>query len=201
MPITDPRLLPFGIKIDIEDYAVNFPELGTNGVMEMLKERLKCDFTFTEEDLIKYIEEIKEKRKIDVPLPVILEPSYNHLEKKIDKSPVVDLQNNAAIFEYFKKEALERMQLLKDTQTTREEIIVELEMLYLKHMELVINMVEKQTKLKLNFQDSNKYKDYLKERIDTLFLIIKSSLKETVNEDKYKEIINVINEKIKLFKW
>lgn len=201
MAITDPRLLPIGIRIDIDNYVTNFPELGLDSVMEMIKERLKCDFTFTKEQLKLYIDEMMTNKKSEIQLPVVLEQSNKQIERELDNSPVVDFQNNAAILEYFKKEAFERMELMKKTQTDKELIIIELEAISMKYMVIISNVIEKQTKLKLNFQDSNKYQSYLKDRIDTLYLLMKSTLKETVSDEVYGNIINKMQEKLKLYKW
>jgi hypothetical protein len=93
------------------------------------------------------------------------------------------------------------MKLLEDTQTNRKEIIVELEMMFMRYMETASSIIEKQEKLKLNMRESNSYKPYIKEQIDKLFIVLKSVLKNNLNKEKYKNIIDEMDRIMKLYKF
>jgi hypothetical protein len=203
--INNPLLLPTTIKIDIET-MMEYEDIDIEMIMDMIRGRLNSDveISFTIDELKQYVEDIKQKRKNKLNLPITPSDLILHgdnMVRKLDKSESVDYKNHAQVLDYFKKKALERMKLMEDTQTDRKEIIIELEMIFMKYMETASSIIEKQEKLKLNFKESNSYKPYIKEQIDKLFIILKSVLKNNLDENKYKDIISEMDRIIKLYKF
>ena len=157
--INNPLLLPTTIKIDIET-MMEYEDIDVELIMDMIKGRLVKDveIIFSLEDLAKYIGDIKIKRKNKINLPISSSDMTlygDNMVKELDKSKTVDYKNHAQILDHFKKKALERMKLLEDTQTNRKEIIVELEMMFMRYMETASSIIEKQEKLKLNMRESS----------------------------------------------
>jgi hypothetical protein len=203
--IDNPLLLPTVIKIDIET-MMEYEDMDVELIMDMIKGRVYSyvEIMFSIDDLSKYIEDIKQRRKNKINLPI--SPSDmvlygNNMVRELDKSKTVDYKNHAQVLDYFKKKALERMKLLEDTQTNRKEIIIELEMMFMRYMDTAANIIEKQEKLKLNMRESNSYKPYIKEQIDKLFIVLKSVLKNNLDKELYKKIIEEMDRIMKLYKF
>jgi hypothetical protein len=185
---------------------MEYEDIDVELIMDMIKGRLVKDveIIFSLEDLAKYIGDIKIKRKNKINLPISSSDMTlygDNMVKELDKSKTVDYKNHAQILDHFKKKALERMKLLEDTQTNRKEIIVELEMMFMRYMETASSIIEKQEKLKLNMRESNSYKPYIKEQIDKLFIVLKSVLKNNLDKEKYKNIIDEMDRIMKLYKF
>lgn len=204
MIINNPRLLPSTIISDIKT-ILEYPDTDMELIMEMIKGRLVKDveIDFTVEELKDFINEIKNKQNSEVIIPMTpgeIIPHGKSMLKKLDTSPMVNYRNGAEILRYFLKEGLERMNLLKETQASREEIIIELETLSMGYMNIMTNITEKIEKLKLNVIESGKYKAQIKEDIDKLMIIMRSVIKQNVSPEIYKKIVEDLNSVLKLYK-
>lgn len=202
--ITDPRFLPTTIIMHIET-LFEYDDIVVQDYMDMIRTRLKKEVQigFDLKALEVYIQELKEKKKNLLPIPISKSEMNLNGEKyvnKLDNSPIVDYQNNSQLLQYFKKEGIERMQLLKKTQVDRQEIIIELEAMFMKYMEIMSNIIDKQEKLRLNFQESGQYRKQIKEEIDKLFIIIKSVMRRNLSKEQYDTIVQDIINILKLQK-
>lgn len=205
MAIKDIYLLPRTIIIDI-DILTEYVEVDVNDIMNVIKKRYKGDIEFTIEELQEYINIIKKKKTHAFPLPISASELKvaSDQENVLDSSPSVDYKNRASVMEYYRHKVLQRFRMLEEQQgdgKDKKAFMFEVEALMLQYMKVGAEMIEKEEKLKLNFQDSSKYEGYIKEQVDKLLIIVRGVIKGNVSEEQYKKIIEQLAYTIELYKF
>jgi hypothetical protein len=206
--IRKPHLLPTLIKIDIET-LMGYGDMDITDLMATIKKRSKEKIEFSIEDLKKYLDETMESKKNKILIPILpAEINFSNGKDKIvnlDNSPTVDYRNRAQVLDYWGKKILDRVRLLEDPtlegSNARMMRAADIEAAFIKYMELSSNIIEKQERLKLNVMESTKFDAIIKEKIDMLFIVLKSSIKGHTTPEQYANIVKDMAEKIVLYKF
>jgi len=195
-------MLPRIILIDVET-LLEYPDINVEDVMRMIKKRYPGTVKFTLDDLREYIEILNKKKDSILPVPISASDIRGSLKQdnNLDNSAGVDFRNRAAVMEYFIKKGLERLKRIEDAELTKKDMILEVQIVWTQMVKALAEIVEKQEKLKLSFQDSSKYNAYIKEQVDKLLIIIKSVIKRVLTKEKYREVTDELEKVLKLYKF
>jgi len=205
MSIKEIYLLPKSILYDVA-MLMEFEDLDEKDIMKYIKRYYKGDIKFNIKELRKYLDGLKESRKSDILIPAKVEvPSKqdNSMVNNFTNMPqnVVDYKNKAAVMEWLRKIGVERITAVVNEQTRNpQRIIAEMDALLLNQQKVLADIIEKEDKMKLTMMESNQHKQFLKEELSKLLIIIRGVLKKRLPEKKYREIADDLTEVLSLYK-
>ena len=209
MAVGDIYALPSSIRSEIHE-LMEYEELNEKYILKMILDRYEGSLVIKLDDLKEYIKVMKERAKnnLMLPVPVASVGSFtsNALgrDKGNDNSPLADYHNSRQVMDMFMKDLVSsftNLKRVKDDAYKRDEILTNLEAIALNYMRVGGDLMEKEGKLKLDMQESNKNLEYIRNQIRIMLQIIKSVLKKSLNEHKYREVSQAISEVLGLYKF
>lgn len=213
MSVKEVFLLPMSIRGEIHE-LMEYDDIDPKDIMRMIRRRYPKKLNFSVNDLIKYVDIIKAKsdsKGVDnlelLPSPVEMLKSSKALGKddnKLDNSPMVDYRNTREIMDMFRQDIVDgfsKLKQLKSDAYKRNEILNDIEQLTLGYIKIGMDLVEKESKLKLEMTENTKNLEYIKEEIRKMLMIVKNVLKGNLNEHKYREVMEALAKSLELYKF
>lgn len=207
-------MLPKSLLIQLEEYInpdnIKIFNISIEDIYKYIEDRVIAKpLKFDIDDLKEYIEMQNELNKSKLPSPIVSQGiTAGDLSTKnlipLDNARDIDYKNKAAIFEYFRKNALIQMDKLnKEAESmSGREVFVQLQGMWFKAMEITTTILEKEEKLRSTFQQSNKFQDTVREMFDRFFIIVRGAIKKNVtDEETLTKILDDIELSLKLFKF
>jgi len=208
MSLTNVYALPTAIKIDME-LMRKCPNSTPEDHMSLIKMRYTGklnllniyedgpDGTITLKDIEEYNKIQEEPKEIMIPTGKveIHKPGSENLVVD-DKSILANYRDRAQLLDYLKKQAVERIIKIKDTQGNI--LIPQLEAVIAMYMKTTADIVDKEDKMKISLREEGKTKKIIKERVDMILIPIVRVLKEHIKDKMllkkiFKELKNTFS--------
>lgn len=205
MSVKEIYLLPKSILYDIA-MLMDYEDVDERDIMKYIKRYYKGKVKFTLKELRKFLNNLKEKRKSTLPAPIeVIMPPKSEKDRVNDmtrqSTPKVDYRNKAAVMEWLRKIGVERITAVVTEQGRNpNRIITEVEALLLNQQKVLADIIEKEDKMKLTMIESNQHKQFLKEELGKMLILVRGVLKKRLPEKKYREIAEDLTEVLSLYK-
>lgn len=204
MSVKEIYMLPNAILLDIA-MLIEYEDIEAKDVMRYIKRYYKGEIRFTLNQLKKYLNDLKQKRKNKMSSSKIIMPQKTK-NKEIENltnmpQPMVDYKNKAAVMEWLRKIAIERITMVVSEQRKNpRQIITEVDALLLNQQKVLADIMEKEDKMKLTMIESTQHKQFLKNELSKILMILRSVLKKRLSYKKYKEVADDLSEVLSLYK-